>query len=61
MFLILFILILGSNRNASVLQDTCCGNNHVPTVQSIGGTMYIIFETDDTGVLDTLSCVLIYQ
>ena len=50
MFLILFILTLGSNRSASLLQETCCGNGHVSTVQSTGGTMYIIFETDDTVV-----------
>jgi len=50
MLLNLFILTLGSSRNASLLQETCCGNDHVPTVQSTGGTMYIIFETDDTVV-----------
>lgn len=52
MFLVLFMLTLGSNRNASLLQETCCGNSHVSTVQSTGGTMYIIFETDNT-VVDT--------
>ena len=48
MLLILFMLTLGSNRNASLLQKTCCGNGHFSTVQSSGDTMYIIFETDDT-------------
>ena len=50
MLLILFMLTLGSNRNASLLQKTCCGNGHFSTVQSSGDTMYIIFETDDTVV-----------
>ena len=51
MLLILFMLTLGSNRNASrLLQETCCGNGHVSIVQSSGDTMYTIFETDDTVV-----------
>ena len=50
MLLILFMLTLGSNRNASLLQKTCCGKGHISTEQSSGDTMYIIFETDDTVV-----------